>query len=121
MNAAEERKREWADFEAALKRPVAERLRRGCIHTFKPGLDEGPGIRMWNTMEEYRHWCEKNLPRWLGYHRVTEGEWERRIETAMKGTPCKGSSKGRHVAPKRSVKDYRRDIMQPRKGGSNGA
>ena len=85
MNAEEERKREWADFDAALKRTVKERIARGRLHTFKPVLDEGPGIRMWNTMDEYREWCEKNLPSWLGYRRVTDEEWRRRVDDAMKG------------------------------------
>ena len=25
--------------------------------------------RSWETMEEYRQWCEDNLPEWLGYSR----------------------------------------------------
>lgn len=72
-----------ASFDAAMKRPLLERIARGCIHTFKPVLDEGPGIRMWDTMEEYRRWCEENLPDWLGYRRVTDAEWQAMLDKAL--------------------------------------
>jgi hypothetical protein len=61
---------EWlADFEAAARRPLALRLRYSFIHTYKPVLDDA-GYRSFDTMEEYRRWCEDNLPSWLGYARV---------------------------------------------------
>ena len=61
---------EWVDeFEAASRRPLATRLRYSFIHTYKPVLDDAP-YRAFATMEEYRHWCERNLPSWLGYGRV---------------------------------------------------
>jgi hypothetical protein len=31
-------------------------------------LDDA-SYRSFNTTEEYRQWCEKNLPMWLGYGR----------------------------------------------------
>jgi hypothetical protein len=62
--------REWmADFEAAARRPLALRFRYAFIHTYKPVLDDA-GYRSFDTMEEYRHWCEEKLPAWLGYGRV---------------------------------------------------
>lgn len=58
-----------ADFEAAARRPLALRMRYAFIHTYKPVLDDGR-VRMFETMKEYRDWCEQNLPIWLGYGRI---------------------------------------------------
>lgn len=82
---AAEREALYRDFEACSKLSLEERVRRGSLHTFKPVLDEGPGFRSWDTMEDYRRWCEANLPDWLGYRRVTDEEWERLKAEAMKG------------------------------------
>jgi hypothetical protein len=61
---------EWlADFEAAARRPLTLRLRYAFIHTHKPGLDDG-GFRAFDTLADYRTWCETQLPAWLGYGRV---------------------------------------------------
>lgn len=61
---------DWqADFEAASRRPLALRLRYAFIHTYKPGLDDG-GFRAFDTMADYRDWCARQLPAWLGYGRV---------------------------------------------------
>lgn len=61
---------DWlADFEAAARRPLAQRVRYAFIKTYKPVLDDAP-YRSFDTMEEYRNWCEQNLPSWLGYGRV---------------------------------------------------
>jgi hypothetical protein len=63
---------EWlAEFEAAARRPLEERLRYCFIKTYKPVLDDAP-YRSFESMEEYRQWCEANLPKWLGYHRVRD-------------------------------------------------
>ncbi|MBM3472365.1 MAG: hypothetical protein FJX75_03705 [Armatimonadetes bacterium] len=59
----------WEDFEAARRRPLATRIRYSFIKTYKPVLDDAP-FRAFDTMEEYRRWCEENLPEWLGYGRV---------------------------------------------------
>jgi hypothetical protein len=59
----------WEDFEAARRRPLAVRMRYSFIHTYKPVLDDAC-FRAFDTMEEYRRWCEENLPDWLGYGRV---------------------------------------------------
>ncbi len=62
--------REWLeDFEAAARRPLEVRLRYAFIHTYKPVLDDAP-YRAFDKMENYRRWCEDNLPEWLGYGRV---------------------------------------------------
>jgi len=62
--------KEWLEeFEAAAKRPLEQRVRYAFIRTYKPVLDDA-AFRAFDTMEEYRQWCEKNLPDWLGYGRV---------------------------------------------------
>ena len=61
--------REWlAEFEAAARRPLKQRFKYAFIKTYKPVMDDARS-RSWETMEEYREWCEENLPEWLGYSR----------------------------------------------------
>ena len=61
---------DWlAEFEAAARRPLEVRMRYSFIHTYKPVLDDAT-YRSFDTMEDYRRWCEENLPSWLGYGRV---------------------------------------------------
>jgi len=61
---------EWREeFEAAARRPLAERFRYAFIRTYKPILDDAP-FRAFDTMKDYRRWCEENLPDWLGYGRI---------------------------------------------------
>jgi hypothetical protein len=65
---------EWREeFEAAARRPLEERLCYAFIKTYRPVLDDTP-FRAFETMEEYRQWCEANLPEWLGFHRVARGD-----------------------------------------------
>ena len=67
---AEDPDPDWlAEFEAAARRPLALRWRYAFIHICKPVLDDA-GYRSFDTMEEYRRWCEDHLPEWLGYGRV---------------------------------------------------
>jgi len=67
---SEEVLREWLkEFEAASKRPLEQRWRYAFIKTYKPVMDDGR-FRAFAKMEDYRRWCEENLPRWLGYARV---------------------------------------------------
>jgi hypothetical protein len=62
--------REWLEeFEAAARRPLRTRMRYAFIKTYKPVLDDAP-YRSFDTMEDYRRWCEENLPDWLGYGRI---------------------------------------------------
>ncbi len=69
-HAADETPQEWIEeFEAAARRPLEIRMRYAFIRTYKPVLDDAP-YRAFETMEEYRRWCEENLPEWLGYGRV---------------------------------------------------
>ena len=61
---------EWLEeFEAAARRPLATRVRYGFIRTYKPVMDDAT-YRSFGTTADYRHWCEENLPSWLGYGRV---------------------------------------------------
>lgn len=61
---------EWLEeFEAATRRPLELRFRYGFVKTYKPVLDDAP-YRAFETMADYRRWCEANLPEWLGYGRV---------------------------------------------------
>jgi len=64
---AEETAARYADFECSWRRSVPERMRRGFIRTFRPGLSDGPPMRSWTTLAEYRQWCEEHLEPWLGY------------------------------------------------------
>jgi hypothetical protein len=70
MQSESEVQKQWkAEFEAAAARPLSQRMRYAFIHTYKPVLDDAR-FRAFSTMEEYRQWCEANLPDWLGYGRV---------------------------------------------------
>ncbi len=61
---------EWiVDFEAAARRTLEERMRYSFIRTYKPVIDDRR-YRSFDTMAEYRGWCEKNVPSWLGYGRT---------------------------------------------------
>jgi len=61
---------DWlAEFEAAARRSLETRMRYSFIHTYKPVMDDAT-YRSFDTMEDYRRWCEENLPSWLGYGRV---------------------------------------------------
>jgi len=57
------------EFEAAARRPLELRFKYAFIKTYKPVLDDAT-YRSFDSMAEYRDWCEKNLPEWLGYGRV---------------------------------------------------
>ena len=63
-------KTEWVkDFEAAAARTLELRMKYAFIRTYKPVLDDAP-YRSFDTMEDYRAWCEDALPSWLGYGRT---------------------------------------------------
>ena len=57
------------EFRAAARRPLAQRWRYAFIRTHKPVMDDAR-FRAFDTLEDYRRWCEANLPRFLGYHRA---------------------------------------------------
>ena len=69
MEPDEAQRKQWeAEFEAAARRPLRQRFRYAFNRTYKPVLDDAP-YRSFETMKDYRAWCEKNLPAFLGYAR----------------------------------------------------
>jgi hypothetical protein len=58
----------WAEFDAAAKRPLRQRFKYAFIKTYKPVMDDAP-YRSFESMADYRKWCEDYLPSWLGYGR----------------------------------------------------
>jgi len=52
-----------------MERPLRLRLKYGFYRVDKPVLDDAPW-RSFRTMEEYRRWCERELPEYLGYRRA---------------------------------------------------
>jgi hypothetical protein len=67
---SEAQRRAWREeFEAAARRPLPVRWKYAFIKTHKPVLDDAR-YRSFESMAEYRKWCEENLPSWLGYGRV---------------------------------------------------
>ena len=49
-----------------LERDVVTRIKYGFCHVYKPVLDDAP-VRAFATMAEYRRWCDRALPAYLGY------------------------------------------------------
>ncbi len=63
-------RRAWEEeFAAAARRPLPVRVRYSFIRTYKPVLDDAP-YRSFDSMADYRRWCDKELPSWLGYGRI---------------------------------------------------
>lgn len=61
---------EWREeFDAASRRPLPTRFKYAFIKTYKPVLDD-ESFRAFDTLQDYRQWCEENLPDWLGYGSV---------------------------------------------------
>ena len=56
----------WREFDAMAKRSLKDRITYGFIYTYKPVLDDEP-YRSFESMQEYRDWCNANLPSWLGF------------------------------------------------------
>jgi hypothetical protein len=60
-------RQEWErEFDAAARRSLRERMEYSFIYTYKPVLDDTK-FRSFDTMAEYKEWCRKNLPEYLGY------------------------------------------------------
>lgn len=58
------------EFELSLQRKVPERVERGFIRTYRPVMDDRP-YRIFSQMRDYHQWCDRRLPRWLGYGKTT--------------------------------------------------
>jgi hypothetical protein len=52
-----------------MKRPLDLRIKYGFCWIPKPVLDDAQW-RSFNSMAEYRAWCEAHLPDYLGYKRA---------------------------------------------------
>jgi len=67
MKAEFNKRQEWErEFDAAARRSLQERMEYSFIYTYKPVLDDAK-FRSFATMAEYKEWCRKNLPQYLGY------------------------------------------------------
>jgi len=53
-----------------MDRPLALRIKYGFNRVHKPVLDDAPW-RSFDSMAEYRAWCEANLPGYLGFKKAT--------------------------------------------------
>jgi hypothetical protein len=49
-----------------MARPLELRIKYGFNRVYKPVLDDAPW-RSFNSTAEYRDWCAKNLPEYLGF------------------------------------------------------
>jgi hypothetical protein len=61
------------DILDGLSRTVEERINLGWIPIKIPVMDDMP-YRIFETMEEYRRWLERALPKYLGYYRKDDRE-----------------------------------------------
>jgi hypothetical protein len=52
-----------------LARPLKDRIKYGFYRMHRPVLDDAPW-RSFDSMAEYRDWCDKNLPEYLGFKQV---------------------------------------------------
>jgi len=66
MNNKSEKQLWEQESTAAMRRPLAVRIRYSFIQTYKPVLDDAT-YRSFERMADYHHWCETQLPSWLGY------------------------------------------------------
>jgi hypothetical protein len=63
----------WRDqCRRQLERDVMTRIKYGFCHVHKPVLDDAP-VRAFATMAEYRRWCDRVRPAYLGYRLAPGG------------------------------------------------
>lgn len=58
-----------AEFEAAARRTLEQHVNNSFITTYKPVRDDA-SYRSFESMAEYRAWCERWVPDWLGHGRL---------------------------------------------------
>ena len=56
------------NFSDGISHTIQERIELGFIPMKIPIVDDAP-YRIFNSMNRYREWTNKSLPRWLGYYR----------------------------------------------------
>lgn len=49
-----------------MARPLEARMKYGFYRVYRPVLDDAD-VRVFATTKQYREWCAKNLPAYLGY------------------------------------------------------
>ena len=54
-----------------LARSVTERMKYGFCRVHRPVLDT-PGVRSFESTQEYREWCAAHLPAYLGFQPAAE-------------------------------------------------
>lgn len=69
LGRIDEKKLMIEEFKISFKRNVSERVNHGFIKTYKPIIDDTP-YRIFERIGEYKDWCNKYLPNWLGYGKV---------------------------------------------------
>lgn len=52
-----------------LRRSLEDRIKYGFCQLYKPVLDDEPH-RAFESMAEYRAWCDENLPAYLGFRQA---------------------------------------------------
>ena len=52
-----------------MGRPLGLRIKYGFYRVYRPVLDDAPW-RSFDSMAEYRAWCEASLPEYLGFKRA---------------------------------------------------
>lgn len=59
------------DFYDGLKRTIEDRIKLGFIMLRLPVIDDAP-YRIFETMDDYYKWAEREVPRYLGYFRKND-------------------------------------------------
>jgi hypothetical protein len=65
----------WEDFRDQCRRQMDRSMENRIKYGFSRRIKPAPGgivARSFNTMAEYRAWCEKNLPDYLGFKRPSK-------------------------------------------------
>ena len=56
------------DFLDGMSRTVEDRISLGLVQFHVPVINDRP-YRIFERMQEYRNWLEREVPRYLGYYR----------------------------------------------------
>lgn len=59
------------DLKDTFSRTIEERIELGFI-PMKILIIDNVSYRIFDTMDEYRRWANKNLPKWLGYYNIDD-------------------------------------------------
>jgi len=56
------------DFLDGMSRTVEERINLGLVLLYIPVINDKP-YRIFERMQDYRNWLEREVPRYLGYYK----------------------------------------------------